>query len=293
MQASASAAAERGQCDQAHTLYERLVKFQPKTGLWKERIEQLRPGVFAVWNFDNGPGSWAGENHCKLSGKDGVLTVRTTGYDPSFRTAVTGPAGGTAIVLRYRTDLAFPMQVFWGDASGGIDESRRADYLMPASARASAGNDASLLVQGQSERAALHPHTASEHPLEIDSIVLRHLEPAEAWREARGYAARKAVIDDILPHGELLTPLVKLHPDEPQLQLALARYFADRGDVPQANAARAKARPLFESKAREGTRGLRLGRGTARLAAPANRQLDGTVARRDEVRKGLPARIAE
>ena len=63
--------------------------------------------------------------------KDGVLTVRTTGGDPYFSTPVRGPAGGKALVLRYRTDQAFTVQVYWSDASGGLDDSRQGEYASP------------------------------------------------------------------------------------------------------------------------------------------------------------------
>ncbi len=181
---SANAAAERGQVDQARTLYDRLAKLQPENGLWKERIAQLQPGVLAVWNFDLGPGQWGTSHNCDLSVKDGVLTALTTGDDPNFMSPASGLAGGKAIVLRYRTDQAFTMQVFWADSSGGLDESRHLDYPIPASSGEWAEITLPFWCQGILNTLRLDPNTASEHPLDIDSIVLRNLEPAEAWSVA-------------------------------------------------------------------------------------------------------------
>ena len=44
-----------------------------------------------------------------------------------------------------------------------------------------------------------------------------------SWREADSDAARKATIDAVAWNDDLLVSLVERHPDEPQLQLALAR----------------------------------------------------------------------
>ena len=177
---SASAAAERGQIDVARALYERLVKLQPKNALWKERTQQLRKGVFAAWNFDNGSGPWGNANHCELSVKDGVLTERRTGGDPFFSASISAPAGGKAIVLRYRTDLALTMQVFWSDTSGGPDESRHGVYPLPAAAGAWREAIIPFSSQGALKLLRLHPNTAPGHPLEVDSIVLRELESGDA-----------------------------------------------------------------------------------------------------------------
>lgn len=181
---AASAAAERGQLDQSRSLYERLVMLQPENALWKARTEQLKPGLFAVWNFDTGLAQWGAAHHCELSVQDGVLTARTTGDDPFFLTPVSltpvsGPTGGTALVLRYRTDEAFTMQLFWADSSGSMDESRHRDYPIPASAGAWRDIILPFSCQGTLNTLRLDPNTANEHPLEIDSIVLRSLEPAE------------------------------------------------------------------------------------------------------------------
>jgi hypothetical protein len=177
LQGSASVAAERGQIDEARTLYTRLARLQPKNGVWKERIEQLRPGVLAVWDFDRGPGPWRDARDCELSGKDGVLTVRSTGRDPFFSTPVSGPAGGKAIVLRYRADEAFTMQVFWSDSWGGLDESRHGEYPLPATAGAWREAVLPFSAERTLNLLRLNPNTAPGHRLEMDLILLRELEP--------------------------------------------------------------------------------------------------------------------
>jgi len=176
--ASANTAAERGRIDQARDHYRRLVKLQPDKGLWKERLEQLKPGVNAVWNFDTGLGSWGLSHDCELSVQKGVLTARTTGDDPSFSTPVSARAGGTAIILRYRTAKPLTLQVFWSDSSGNMGDSRHRDYPIPASAAAWREITLPFWSQGTLNTLRLDLNTARQHPLEIDSIVLRHLEPA-------------------------------------------------------------------------------------------------------------------
>jgi WD40 repeat protein/tetratricopeptide (TPR) repeat protein len=173
----ASAAEERGEIELARNLYGRLGRLQPENRLWNERIEKLRPGVLAVWNFDSGPGRWGDALDCQLTANSGVVTARTTGVDPRFSAPATGPDGGKAIVLKYRTDQAFTMKLFWADASGGMDESRSQDFPIPAAA--SAWREVTLPFWSREGLNALRldPDTSREHPLEIDSIVLRRLEP--------------------------------------------------------------------------------------------------------------------
>ncbi len=178
---AASAAVERRQMDLARTLYDRLVKLQPENALWSERTGQLQPDVLAVWNFDTGAGLWGASRNCDLSVKDGVLTALTTGDDPSFKSPASGPAGGKAIVLRYRADEAFTMQIFWADSSGGFAEARHLDYPIPVSSGEWAEITLPFWCQGTLNTLRLHPNTASEHPLEIDSIVLQNFESTEAW----------------------------------------------------------------------------------------------------------------
>ena len=175
----ATAAAERGQIDQARALYSRLTASHPENALWKERADQLRGGVLAAWYFDQGPGSWRDAHDCQLLAKDGILTVRTTGGDPYFSAPLDGPAGGKSLVLRYRTDEAFTMQVFWSDATGGADESRHGDYRLPASAGAWRDAVIPFSTRGRLTLLRLDPNTAHEHPLEIDSILLRKWEPGD------------------------------------------------------------------------------------------------------------------
>jgi serine/threonine protein kinase/formylglycine-generating enzyme required for sulfatase activity/tetratricopeptide (TPR) repeat protein len=51
----------------------------------------------------------------------------------------------------------------------------------------------------------------------------------ESWREADSDATRQATIDAIAWNDDLLKNLAERHPDEPQLQLALARNLTSRG----------------------------------------------------------------
>jgi tetratricopeptide (TPR) repeat protein len=173
---AASAAAQRGQIDQARSLYERLVKSQRKNRFWQERIDQLQPGVLALWNFDTGPGSWRQASDCGLAVEKGVLTVRTTGGDPQFSTPIGAPAGGLTLALRYRTEKAFTMQIFWSNTAGSFDEARHLDYQLPAAA--GEWREAILPFPTQAALASLRldPNTTSEHPLEIAFIKLRRFE---------------------------------------------------------------------------------------------------------------------
>ncbi|MBS0266090.1 MAG: hypothetical protein JSS02_29430, partial [Planctomycetes bacterium] len=175
--ALASAAAERRQFDRARSLYERLAKLQPENEQWQARINQLRPGVWAVWNFDAGFGPWGNAHNCELGVQNGVLTVRTTGDNPFFSTAVSAPAGGQAVVLRYRSDEACTLQIFWADTTGGFDESRHLDTPIPAAADEWHEVTIPFSSQGAFTALRLAPNTSPEHALKIDSILLRRLEP--------------------------------------------------------------------------------------------------------------------
>jgi tetratricopeptide (TPR) repeat protein len=175
----ASTAAERGRIDHARALYERLAEWQPENALWHERIEQLRPGVNALWNFDTGLGQWGNASHCELSVQNGVLTARTTGHDPQFSTPAGGRSGGHALVLRYRARNSFTMQIYWADSYGGFDESRHLDCPIPAAAGEWRETTLPFVSQGRLTALRLDLNTAGEHPLEIDSIILRQLEPGD------------------------------------------------------------------------------------------------------------------
>lgn len=179
---AANVAAERGQIDQARTLYERLARLQPENVFCKERLAQLQPGVVGLWNFDAGLGSWGNAWNCEIGVKEGVLTARTTGSDPQFSTMASGPAGNKALVLRYRTDEAFTMQLFWLDSAGYFDDARHVDYPVPASP----GEWGEIMLPFSNQQSLrslrLDPNTKGEHPLEIDSVVLRQLSPIEYTR---------------------------------------------------------------------------------------------------------------
>lgn len=179
---SATAAAERGQVDQARSHYERLTRLQPEQALWKERTEQLQPGVLAAWNFDTSLGGWGDGRNCDVSIKDGVLTARTTAPDPQFSTRLSSPAGGKSIVLRYRSGEAFTLQLFWAEGSAGFDDSHRWDYSIPAAAGQWSEIALPFWCQQDLKALRLDPDTSSEHPLEIDSLVLRHVDPDEYQR---------------------------------------------------------------------------------------------------------------
>ncbi|MFN0053794.1 MAG: hypothetical protein ACKV0T_16565 [Planctomycetales bacterium] len=239
-------AGERGKLELARDLYARLVKLQPENELWKERADQFRTGAIAVWNFDTELAPWGSNSDCQLAVQNGVLTARTTGGDPFMVTSASGPAGGKAVVLRYRTDEPFTMEVYWGDSTGGADETRKKQYPIPASAGEWREITLPFWCHGPLNTLRLDPNTAKEHPLEIDSIVLRQLEPAEAWESAPDYSTRNAMIDAISRNDNELLALVRLHPDEPQLQLALARNLSARGQAALAGDTPAEALPLLK-----------------------------------------------
>ena len=176
---SATAALERGELDLARGLYTRLSALQPGNPLWGERAAQLGPDVLGVWNFDAGPGSWGSANRCTLAVQDGVLSVRTTGDDPHFSAPAVGPPGRKGVVLRYRTAQNFTLQVFWADASGGFSDARHHDYAVPASRGEWREITLPFWCEGALTSLRLDPNTDAAHPLEIDTLRLRQLEPAE------------------------------------------------------------------------------------------------------------------
>jgi len=100
--------------------------------LWKERLEQLKPDVIAVLDFDSSLGQWTYFHDCELAVKDGVLTVRTSGDDPHFGTPTLGPAGDKTLVMRYRSAVAFTLELRWAEASGVIDQNRVVSQAIPA-----------------------------------------------------------------------------------------------------------------------------------------------------------------
>ena len=77
--------------------------------MWKERLEQLKPDVIAVWNFDSSLSQWIDLHNCELAVKDGTLTVRTSGDDPHLGTPALGPAGDKGLKMRYRSAEAFTL----------------------------------------------------------------------------------------------------------------------------------------------------------------------------------------
>lgn len=234
--AAASTSAERGKILQARNLYARLSKLQPENSQWPELTRQLRSGTLAMWSFDSGRSGWVQKNDCELSVQDGILTVRRTGNDPFMVESVSAPAGRNKVVLRYRAPKPFTIQVFWSDSTGGFSDSRHRDYPVPAAVRDWREISLPFLCGGTLRQLRLDPNTANEDPLEIDSIVLQQVNPVESWSEDDAYVVRKALLDDITPNEDWLSPLIKLHPDDPQLQLALARKFAARGKLALASA---------------------------------------------------------
>lgn len=178
----ASAAAAGGQIDQARNLYERLARLEPEHEPWKQRIEQLKPGVLAVWDFDAGLGQWDAakqfKSQCELSVQQGVLTVRTSGGDPHFSTPVSAPAGDKALELRYRAAQSFMMELYWADEAGPFGESRVVRVSIPAATGEWGEIAIPFSTAGKLTALRLDPNTPGEHPLEIDSIVLRQLEPS-------------------------------------------------------------------------------------------------------------------
>jgi tetratricopeptide (TPR) repeat protein len=217
----AIAAAERGQADQARSQYERLAKLQPEQSLWKERAEQLQPGVLAAWNFDTGLGSWGDAKNCDVSVNSGVLNVRATAPDPQFSTRISASAGAKAVVLHYRSGEDFTLQLFWAEGSGGFDDSHHLDYPIPASA--GEWNEIALPFWCQKDLNALRldPNTTSQHPLEINSLVLRTGEPDEYTR-----AVSKVLIE---PELARLSQAITAKPMSAPAYAARATFLARLG----------------------------------------------------------------
>jgi tetratricopeptide (TPR) repeat protein len=218
---SASAAAERGQVEQARSQYEQLAKLQPEQSRWKERAEQLQPGVLAAWNFDSSLGGWGDARNCDVSIKDGVLTARTTAPDPQFSKRLSSSAGGKAVVLRYRSSEAFTMQIFWAEASGGFDDVHRLDYPIPAATGQWSEIALPFWCQQDLNALRLDPNTISEHPLEIDSLVLRRAEPDEYQQ-----AVKKVLIE---PELARLTQDIAANPMSAPVYAARATFLIRLG----------------------------------------------------------------
>lgn len=212
--ASASIAAERGEIDQARSLYQQVVRNEPANPLWTQRLEQLQPDVLDAWNFDFGSGRWAGSPTCPLSVKDGVLTVRPTGADPSLTAPMIAPAGGKALTLRFRTSQPLTMRIYWSGPKGAFSNVRRLDYPIPASAGAWKEITVPYSCLAASRSLRLEPAAAASLSLEIDSLVLRRLERSEYLR-----LTNEVVIE---PELARLTREVKANPRAP------AKY-AERG----------------------------------------------------------------
>jgi len=148
---------------------------QPDSALWKERLEQLKPDVIALWNFDSSLSQWIDLHNCQLAVKD-ALTVRTSGDDPHLGTSALGPAGEKALVMRYRSAEAFSLKLRWAEASGGIDETRVVSQAIPAAIGEWKEVTIPFSCQDALISIRLDPNTTAEHPLEIDSLVLQQLE---------------------------------------------------------------------------------------------------------------------
>jgi WD40 repeat protein/serine/threonine protein kinase len=103
----------RGQTEEAAALYDRAIARNPGDAALKARRDQIRPGVIAVWNFDDGPEDWGSPHECAVSASDGVLHIRTAGADPWVLVPVAAPAGWKELTLHVRTDRECQAQLFW------------------------------------------------------------------------------------------------------------------------------------------------------------------------------------
>lgn len=178
-------AAEQGKLDLSRSLYTRLIALQPENALWKERAAQLQPGTLAVWNFDSTAGSWGRPFNCEMSVKDGVLSTRPTATDCGLSTLINAPADGKVFALKYRSQRDFRLQIYWSDTPSNFPDTRMQAFSIPASA--DNWRDIMLPFACVNELTALRfdPETGVGNSLEIDSIVLRHVERDEHQRLAK------------------------------------------------------------------------------------------------------------
>jgi tetratricopeptide (TPR) repeat protein len=115
----------RGQTEEAAAVYDRALARNPGDAALKARREQIRPGVIAVWNFDDGPEGWGSPHECTVAASDGVLHIRTTGADPWVIVPVAAPAGWKELTLHVRTDRECQAQLFWAtERMAGLAEER-------------------------------------------------------------------------------------------------------------------------------------------------------------------------
>lgn len=226
---AANLTAQSGYASVARNLYARLSKLQPENQHWAELTQQLRPGTVALWSFDTGLNGWRNPHECELSVRNGVLTSRRTGIDPYFYSSVRSSAGRHVVVLRYRTANPFTLQLFWTGSASWFNDACRRQYAIPAAV--GDWQEISLPFVSSENITELRLDPNTDDLLEIDSIVLRRFNPVESWNEAEGYAIRKALLEDTSPGEDWLEPLIKLHPDDAQLQLALARQLVARSKL--------------------------------------------------------------
>lgn len=69
--------------------------------------------VLGEWKFDRGTEGWDAQHACELSVADGVLKVRTTGFDPYFHRAMKVPGGELVLRLRARARATGGGEIFW------------------------------------------------------------------------------------------------------------------------------------------------------------------------------------
>ena len=101
--------------------------------------------------------------------------MTATGDSPQFSTLINGSAGGQALVLRYRSDEVSRLRIFWEDTTGGYSGSHSSIYSIPASPDQWSEVTLPFECEGELRALRLDPKITSDHPLEIDSLVLRRL----------------------------------------------------------------------------------------------------------------------
>jgi WD40 repeat protein/tetratricopeptide (TPR) repeat protein len=173
--------------DSARELLKQLETLEPNESEWKQRLDQLRPGVLAVWNFNHGSGFWTARNHCEIAANDGVLTVRRTGTDPYITTSLSlAPntighenSGGNLLTFRYRAKEEFDFQLYWSSNSSDYSDERMVSVTVPPSGDNWKDLQIPFYVANSLSGLRLDPNVPENESVEFDFIILRSLESSQ------------------------------------------------------------------------------------------------------------------
>jgi WD40 repeat protein/serine/threonine protein kinase len=170
----------RERTEEAAAVYDRAIVRNPGDATLKARREQIRPGVIAVWNFDDGAEGWGAPHECTVSASDGVLHIRTTGADPWVIVSGTAPAGWKELTLRVRTNQESQAQLFWATQRTAEFAEERS---VPFTVKPGRGEWAQVKVRFRPDSALtalrLDPvdDPKGEVRWEVDAATLAHVDP--------------------------------------------------------------------------------------------------------------------